>query len=111
MFVTFEKGSLFWYKINYAYDVSKLLTICNEHYIVPNTLIAEMIVQYHQEGVLFPKKQLCKDNPVRLISGPFDNFLATLESIDEDPCVWVLMDLVGQKTRALVKVEKLKLAT
>lgn len=46
-----------------------------------------MIVRYNQEGVLFPKKRLCRDNHVRLISGPFDNFLATLESIDEDPRV------------------------
>ena len=111
MFVAFEEGSMLWHKINSTYGVSKLLTIFNEPYIVPNTLIAAIMARCNHAGVLLPKKQLSKNDRVRLISGPFDKFLATVESIDEDQRVWVLIDLMGQKTRTLVKVEKLKLTT
>ena len=82
-------------------DISKLN-------LVPNTLIADIMARCNQARILLPQKQFSKDDTVRLVSGPFDNFLATVESIDENQRVWVLIDLMGQATRTLVKAEKLR---
>lgn len=111
MFVAFEKGSMLWHKINCTYGISKLLTICNEPHTVPNTIIATLMAQCNSAGVLIHKNQFCRDDRVRLINGPFHNFLATVESIDEDQRIWVLIDLMGQKTRTLVNPVKLEFAT
>ena len=111
MFVAFERENTPWHKINSTYGVSKLLTLNSEPYLVPNILITDIMARCNQAGVLLPQKQFSKDDSVRLVSGPFDNFLATVESIDENQRVWVLIDLMGQATRTLVKAEKLKYAT
>ncbi|MDA8760489.1 transcriptional activator RfaH [Amylibacter sp.] len=111
MFVAFEKQNTPWHKINCTYGVSKLLTLNNEPYLVSNNLMAHIMARYNQEGVLLPQKQFSKDDNVRLISGPFDNFLAKVESIEENQRVWILIDLMGQATRTLVNAEKLKHTT
>ena len=111
MFVAFESENAPWYKINSTYGVSKLLTHNSEPYLIPNTLITDIMVRCDQAGILLPQKQFSKDDTVRLVSGPFDNFLATVESIDENQRIWVLIDLMGQATRTLVKAEKLKYTT
>ena len=86
------------------------ISVCDELFplLIPETLIIEMKAQYNQSGVLLPKKQFSKNDNVRLVSGPFSNFLATVESIEENQRVWVLIDILGQKTRTLIKAEKLK---
>jgi transcriptional antiterminator RfaH len=108
MFVAFEKGSILWRKINCTIGVTKLLTINNIPYIVPNTLITAIMTRCNQKGVLLPKRNLHKDDRVLFTDGPLCNFLATVESIDEKQRVWVLIDLLGKETRILVETEKLK---
>ncbi len=111
MFVASERENMDWYKINCTYGVSKLLTLNSEPYMISQTLINAIMARCNSVGVLFPQKQFLKDDRVCLTSGPFDNFLATVESVDKNQRVWVLIDLMGQETRALVKPEKLKYAT
>ena len=45
---------------------------------------------------------------MQIMNGPFANFLATIDSTDKDQRVWILIDLMGQTTRALVMNKKLK---
>ena len=108
MFVAFERENTSWYKIKSTYGVSKFLTLNSEPYLVPITLITDIKARCNQAGVLLPQKQFSKGDSVRLVSSPFDNFLATVESIDQNQRVWVLINFMGQATRTLVKSEKLK---
>ena len=107
MFVTFDKRNMDWHKINNTYRVSKVLISNNMPYLLPDTFINKMVLQCNQSGVFLPNKNFSKGDLVRIISGPFDNFLATVESIDKNQRVWILIELMGQSTRALVKAEKL----
>jgi len=50
---------------------------------------------------------LAPQDQVTLQKGPFSQFVATVESLDEDQRVWVLIDLMGQKTRINVAREDL----
>ena len=111
MFVASEKENMAWHKINCTYGVSKLLTLNNEPYIVPQALITAIMSRCNPLGVLLQHKQFSKNDRVRIVSGPFDNFLATVESIDKSQRVWVLIDLMGQAPRTLIQAEKLKYAT
>jgi transcriptional antiterminator RfaH len=45
---------------------------------------------------------------VRLASGPFAEFVATVEKISPDQRVWVLLDLMGRTARMAVKSEALQ---
>jgi transcriptional antiterminator RfaH len=111
MFVAFEKENESWHKINSTHGVSKLLTLNSEPYLVQNTLITAIMARCNQAGVLLPQKHFSKNDSVRLVSGPFDNFLATVVSMDKNQRVCVLIDFMGQASRMLIKAEKLKFAT
>ena len=50
---------------------------------------------------------MAPQDQVTLQKGPFSQFVATVESLDEDQRVWVLIDLMGQKTRINVAREDL----
>ena len=52
-------------------------------------------------GKLLPPKQLTKGDAVQLLTGPFANYIAKVETIDAEQRVWVLMELMGQITRDL----------
>jgi len=109
MFVAYEKENVSWHKIKNTFGVSKLLTINGEPCIIPDFIITGMMEQCSHTGILLTKNPLSKNDHVRIVSGPFNNFLAKVISTDQNQRVWVLINFMGQSTRALVKAEKLNL--
>jgi transcriptional antiterminator RfaH len=45
---------------------------------------------------------------VRMTSGPFADFVATIETIAPDRRVWVLMEIMGGQTRVAVTADQLR---
>lgn len=68
------------------------------------------MTQCNHDGVFIAQKNF-KNDLVRLISGPFDNFIAKGKSIDKNHCIWILIKLMGQETRTLVEADQLNLLT
>lgn len=50
-------------------------------------------------GILGPMDNLSAGDRVRILRGPFANFVSTIEDIGADRRIWVLMDLLGRKAR------------
>ena len=48
-------------------------------------------------GELLPPKSLNEGDSVEMLTGPFANFIATVDTIDPEQRIWVLMDFMGQK--------------
>ena len=111
MFVAFKGENIKCNKINSTYGVSKVLTLNGKPYIIPESFMIKLISQCDQSGVLLPQKKLSKNDRVRIVSGPFNNFLATVEAVEKSQRVWVLIDLMGQATRTSVKTGDLKHTT
>jgi len=59
---------------------------------------------------LLPPKSLNEGDSVEMLTGPFANFIATVDRIDPEQRIWVLMDFMGQKTRMQVSADQLQLA-
>jgi transcriptional antiterminator RfaH len=47
-------------------------------------------------------------NQVRIASGPFADFVATIDDIAPDRRVWVLMEIMGGQTRVAVGADQLR---
>ena len=47
-------------------------------------------------------KTVSKGDSVKLITGPFSNFIATVQSIDYKDRIWLLLDVLGQKAKVRV---------
>ena len=61
-------------------------------------------------GTLLPPKSVNERDSVEMLTGPFVNFIATVDKIDPEQRIWVLFDFMGRKTRVQVSADQLQLA-
>ena len=110
MFVAFEPKSAPWRKINGTIGVSKLVSFDGQPKPVPIDLVSGLMQRCDTTGNLLPAKKLAAGDQVELLTGPFSNFIATVETIDIEQRIWVLMECMGQRTRMHVKADHLQLS-
>lgn len=103
MFVVLEAKEGFWNKVNSTRGVSKLVSFGGHPAPVPKSIVEEIKNLCDESGQFLPPDQLKVGDNVTWISGPFANFIATIDKIDAEKRVWVLMDIMGQSTRIAVK--------
>lgn len=111
IFVGFETGSSPWRSINSTYGVSKLVSFRGgEPEQVPNSLIIGLKSRCGDDSVLRNDLELKSGSMVRFASGPFADFVASIETIESDQRAWILMDMMGSKLRMSASVMQLKSA-
>ena len=99
MFVKFDKTESGWHKINNTFGVSRLITFNSILKSVPNTFITNLMKRYDLSGNLLPIEKFKNGDQVKVSKGPFANFIATVETYENDQRIWILMDLMGRKAR------------
>ena len=99
MFIRFDRDESEWHKINNTYGVSRLVTFNSLLKSIPTSLIDNLMMRYDLSGKLLPIKKLKKGDQVTVLKGPFANFIATVEKYETDQRIWILMDLMGRKTK------------
>jgi transcriptional antiterminator RfaH len=110
MFIKFDKAESKWHKINNTYGVSHLITFNSILKSIPTTFVDSLMMRYDLSGKLLPIKKLNKGDHVTVLKGPFANFIATVEKYEADQRIWILMDLMGRKTKIVTPPDALKLS-
>lgn len=77
---------------------------------VPAALVAELMARCDTQGRLKAASSLQPGDAVKVMSGPFSQFVATVDSIDSQRRVWLLLELLGRPTRVAVSTDDLRLA-
>ena len=108
LFITFNIDDEPWRKINNTVGVSRLVSFGGRPKLVPYELINRLMYRCDRFGKLLPHKTFSEGELVHLALGPFANFVGTIEEIEEDKRIWVLMDFMGQSARVAVDPEKLQ---
>lgn len=108
MFVLFDKSDLSWIKINNTMGVSRLVKIREKPSAVPRNLITSLMERSNSDGVLYPDKTLKNGDRVEILKGPFVNFVATIEEIEAEKRIWLLMEFMGQQSKIEVKKNNLR---
>lgn len=109
IFVAFNTATGGWRAINSTYGVTRLVSFGEEPQPIPLGLISQLMLRCDEGGNLLPPQILRPGDPVRLTSGPFAEFVATVEKISPDQRVWVLLDLMGRTARVAVQADALQL--
>ena len=109
MFVRFDKAEPEWHKINNTYGVSRLITFNSNLNSISNSFIDSLMKRYDLSGKLLPIQKLKKGDQVTVLKGPFANFIATVEKYEADQRIWILMDLMGRKTKITTPSDALKI--
>ena len=99
MFITFDRAESKWHKINNTYGVSRLVTFNSILKSIPTAFVDSLMKRYDLSGKLLPMQKLKKGDQVKVLKGPFANFIATIETYETDQRIWILMDLMGRKTK------------
>ena len=99
MFVSFDKKELKWHKIKNTYGVSRLITFNSTLKSIPSTFVDNLMKRYDSSGKLIPILKMEKGDEVKILEGPFANFIATIEKYETEQRIWVLIDLLGRKTK------------
>jgi transcriptional antiterminator RfaH len=110
MFIKFDKAESKWHKINSTYGVSRLITFNSHLKSIPTKFVDSLMKRYNLSGKLLPIKKLKEGDQVAILKGPFANFIATVEKYEADQRIWILMDLMGRKTKIITAPEALKLS-
>ena len=110
MFVSVNSDLAPWRTINSTIGVSKLVSFEGKPKPLPLQLISGLMLRRDASGTLLSPKRLSEGDSVEMLTGPFANFIATVDTIDPEQRIWVLMDFMGQKTRMQVTADQLQLA-
>ena len=110
MFIKFDRAESEWHKINSTYGVSRLITFNSILISIPTIFVDSLMKRYDLSGKLLPIQKLKKGDQVTLLTGPFANFIATVEKYEADQRIWILMDLMGRKTKIQTPSDALKLS-
>ena len=99
MFITFDRTDTKWHKINNTYGVSRLITFNSILKSIPTTFVEDLKRRCDLSDKLIPLKKLQKGDQVKLLNGPFTNFIATVEKYETDQRIWILMDIMNRQTQ------------
>ena len=110
MFVGVELNAIPWRAINSTIGVSRLVSLANNYKPLPINLISSLMLRCDKNGKLLPPKTLNVGDGVEVLTGPFADFVATVEKIDAQRRIWVLMEFMGQNTRMQISPDNLRLA-
>jgi len=108
MFIKFNKAESDWHKINNTYGVSRLITFGSTLKSIPTSFVDSLMKRYELSGILLPIKKLKKGDQVTVLTGPFADFIATVEKYEDDQRIWILMDLMGRKTKIYTSYDALQ---
>jgi transcriptional antiterminator RfaH len=110
MFISFDRTEPKWHKINNTYGVSRLVTFNSTLKSLPTTFVNNLMKRYDLSGNLLPIQKLKEGDQVKLLKGPFANFIATVEKYEDDQRIWVLMDLMGRNSKIQTSLNTLQIS-
>lgn len=107
MFVLCDTTQQPWRTINSTIGVSRIVSFGNKPVKASLDLVQGLQARCDEAGELKPLDAFEPGEQVTISAGPFANFIATVEKMDADQRVWVLLDLMGQKSRVRVSSDQL----
>jgi transcriptional antiterminator RfaH len=109
MFVNIPNACNSWRKINSTIGVLKLVSFGTLPKPINSNLVSDIMNQCDTSGVLLPNKKFKTGDTIKVVNSPFVDFFATIESIDSNKRVWVLIEIMGRYSRINLSQENVQL--
>lgn len=106
IFVACDVTRGLWRTVNSTYGIARLVSFGREPTAVPQDLVLQLMLRC--DAHLLPPEFPNPGERVTVTKGPFANFVAEVEKIAPDRRVWLLMELMGGRTRVAVKSDQLR---
>ena len=101
MFVKIAEGHTPWRSLNATLGVARLVYIGAKPRPLPAALMTELRGACDEDGLLAPQT-LKPGDLVQIKTGPFSNFIATVEELTSTDRIKLLLEIMGQESRLAV---------
>ena len=108
MFVSVNSKQTPWRTINSTMGVSRLVSFDGKPKPLPPQLISGLMLRCDAANTMLPLNCFNEGDRVEMLTGPFANFITTVDTIDPNQRIWVLMEFMGQKTRVQTTADQLQ---
>ena len=108
MFVACYPEKAPWRQLNSTYGISRMLSFADGPKAMPDALITGLRARCNNVGKVMPLEKYEAGQSVEMHSGPFSNFIATVEQMASDARVWLLLDFMGKATRVQVDCQQIQ---
>src|SRR5262249_39078897 len=99
MFLILDLGRDRWLSVRSTIGVSSLFTCEDRPVPVPEGVVEALIERTDEANLTLFNSGLVPGQSVRILSGPFVDFVGTLERLDDAGRVQVLLDMMGSAVR------------
>ena len=110
LFVGLKAQAPSWRTLNSTHGVSRGVSLDGTYRPVPEALITQLQSQCDDAGVFRAQDTYTSGDVVEIQTGPFASFLAEVVDMAPDQRIWVLIDLLGQKSRIAIDQQDLRRA-
>ncbi|MFN4101141.1 MAG: transcription termination/antitermination protein NusG [Pararhodobacter sp.] len=108
LFIALDPAESRWRAINSTPGVTRLVAFGGMPAAVPQGLVEQIALGCDAEGLILPPDELEPGDRVLVSAGPFAGLLAEVERSEADRRVWILIEVMGQKTRMQVGRDALR---
>jgi transcription antitermination factor NusG len=102
MFVVLDLERDQWRPINGTRGVANLVMQGDRPQPVPLGIVETLVASTGEDGLLKVRPRLSVGDPVRLLQGPFAEYLGTLDRLDDSGRVRVLLEMLGRRVPVTV---------
>ena len=96
-----------WKSINGTRGISTAVTLDGVYRPVNSDLFEGLQCRCDDYGVIQSLNNIVPGDRVKIEQGPFAAFICTVDAIQDERRAWVLIDLLGQKTRSEISLNNL----
>ena len=108
MFVACDPAEAPWRQINSTVGISRMLSFTEGPKPMPEALIVGLRARWAHVHKIAPMQNFEEGQSVQMHSGPFANFIATVEQMASESRIWILLDFMGKETRVQVDQQQIQ---
>ena len=107
LFISFDKNSLNWSKINNTIGVTRILVNNREPCELPFMFVDSLLSRCDEAGTIRTKEKYMLGEQVRFLKGPFSKMVAVIEDIGPQDRITLLFNFMGLNTKTVVKAAEI----
>lgn len=108
IFVSLDVNGGSWRSVNATQGITKIVSFGNKPAEIPGQFVQELKDRCDDDGQFNQDAQLQEGDEVVVTHGPFADVVGRILNISEDQRVWLLLDLLGQKSKLAIEPTALR---
>jgi len=108
IFVALDISQGAWRAVKSTQGITRLVSFGKAPAQVPEDLVRQLMLRCNGDDTLLPGGPHRSGDTVALTKGPFTDYVATIEEVAPDRRIWVLLDIMGGRTRVALDAAGLR---